>query len=176
MPQALAHDLGVDAMTQELCRVGVSEIVKPDAGQVGSADKTGEPIEVPLPIELSTYLERYITVYRPLLLGQRSTERLWISQDGLPYQRASISDRIRWRTKQEFGVSITPQLFRDCAATSIAVQDPDHVHVAAVLLGHKTLQTTERYYNQARLLDAGRHYHAQICRLRGPLRQSYTRP
>jgi site-specific recombinase XerD len=138
----------------------------------GDLTKTGEPIEMPLPIELNSYLARYITVYRPLLLGQRSTERLWISEDGLPYQRASISDRIRWRTKQEFGVSITPQLFRDCAATSIAVQDPDHVHVAAVLLGHKTLQTTERYYNQARLLDAGRHYHAQICRLRGPLRRS----
>ncbi len=29
-------------MTQELGRVGVSEIVKPDAGQVGSADETGE--------------------------------------------------------------------------------------------------------------------------------------
>ncbi len=142
----------------------------------GDLTKTGEPIEVPLPIELNPYLERYISVWRPGLLRRHSTLRFWISQDGTPFQRASISDRIRYRTQQEFGERITPQLFRDCAATSVAIQDPDHVHVSAVLLGHKTLSTTERYYNQAQLLHASRHYHAQIRRLRGPLRRSDTPP
>ena len=42
MPKALAHNLWMDAVAQELGRVGVTEIVKPDAGQVGSADKTGK--------------------------------------------------------------------------------------------------------------------------------------
>ncbi len=40
--EALAYDLWVDAMTQELGRVGVTEIVKTDAGQVGSANETGK--------------------------------------------------------------------------------------------------------------------------------------
>ena len=42
MPKALAHDLRMDAVAQELGRVGVPEIVKSDAGQIGSADETGE--------------------------------------------------------------------------------------------------------------------------------------
>ena len=40
--EALAYDLWVDAMTQELGCVGVTEIVKPDTVQIGSANKTGE--------------------------------------------------------------------------------------------------------------------------------------
>ena len=42
MPKALAHDLRMDAVAQELGRVGVTEIVKPDTGQIRSADKTGK--------------------------------------------------------------------------------------------------------------------------------------
>ena len=38
MPKALAYDFGVDAVAQELGRVGVTEIVKPDTGQIGSAE------------------------------------------------------------------------------------------------------------------------------------------
>ncbi len=40
--KALAYDLRMDAVAQELGRVGVTEIMKPDAGQIGSADKTSE--------------------------------------------------------------------------------------------------------------------------------------
>ena len=142
----------------------------------GDLTKTGQPIEVPLPTDLTAYLERYITVYRPALVGGHDTNRLWISRFGAPISGPGIGGRIQWRTRQEFGKSITPQLFRDCAATSVAIQDPDHVRVSAILLGHKTLSTTERYYNQAQLLHASRHYHAQIRRLRGPLRRSATPP
>ncbi len=42
MPEALAHDLRMDAVAQELGSVGVTEIVKPDTGQIGLADKTSE--------------------------------------------------------------------------------------------------------------------------------------
>lgn len=142
----------------------------------GDIMKSGKPLEVPLPADLTPYLERYLAVYRPLLLGGDAGDNIWISQFGAPLSRFGISGQIRFHTREEFGESITPQLFRDCAATSIAVQDPDHVHVAAILLGHKTLSTTQRYYNQARLLDASRRYHAQIRKLRGPLRQGGRHP
>jgi hypothetical protein len=41
-----------------------------------------------------------------------------------------------------------------------------YVYIAATLRGHKTLRTTERYYNQSRLLDASRLYHASIQQIR----------
>ena len=137
----------------------------------GGIMKTGQPLEVPLPGDLTHYVGRYIEIYRPVLLDDHATDHVWISQFGAPLSREAAGQRIRDHTREEFGKSITPQLFRDCAATSIAVQDPEHIHVAAVLLGHRTLSTTQRYYNQAQLLDASRHYHAQIRQLRGPLRK-----
>ncbi len=51
---------------------------------------------------------------------------------------------------------INPHLFRDCAATSIAIDDPVHVGIAARVLGHRTGSTTERFYNQARSIEASR--------------------
>jgi hypothetical protein len=59
-----------------------------------------------------------------------------------------------------------PHLFRDGAATAIAIVDPEHVGTIASVLGHSTLATSERHYNQARGLEAGRRYHGTIEQLR----------
>ena len=79
---------------------------------------------------------------------------------------SAIYERIKRLTCREFGVSINPNLFRDCAATSIAIEDPDHIEVAAVLLGHRSLKITDRYYNQASMVSAARRYHGALSKLR----------
>jgi integrase len=61
---------------------------------------------------------------------------------------------------------MTPHLFRDAAATAIAIHDPEHVNNIMPVLGHATLTTSEQHYNQAQGLEAGRRYHgtlAAIC-------------
>jgi integrase/recombinase XerD len=67
-----------------------------------------------------------------------------------------IYDRIVARTREGLGQPINPHLFRDCAVTSVAIDDPAHIGIASRLLGHRTRSTTERYYNQARGLEASR--------------------
>jgi integrase/recombinase XerD len=54
------------------------------------------------------------------------------------------------------GQPINPHLFRDCAVTSVAIDDPANIGVASRLLGHRTRSTTERYYNQACGVEASR--------------------
>ena len=61
---------------------------------------------------------------------------------------------------------INPHLFRDCAATTIAIEDPPHVRIASQLLGHRTFSTTEKYYNQARGLEASRIMQNHVLSLR----------
>jgi integrase/recombinase XerD len=61
-------------------------------------------------------------------------------------------------------------LFRDAAATSIAIDDPEHVTNIMRVLGHSTLAKSERHYNQARGLEAGRRYQATIQTIRAPTR------
>ena len=70
----------------------------------------------------------------------------------------AIYDRIRAHTRKAFGRAVNPHLFRDAAATTLAITDPEHVRVAAPLLGHRTFMTTERYYQQAQAFDAHRAY------------------
>jgi integrase/recombinase XerD len=77
----------------------------------------------------------------------------------------AIYDRIRAHTQKAFGRAINPHLFRDAAATTLAIADPEHVRVAAPLLGHRTFMTTERYYQQAQAFDAHRAYiNALFCK------------
>jgi integrase len=139
----------------------------------GKEMKGRQPLEFPLPTELAPYLEKYLATYRPVLLTRDGKQapaaisQLWVSRDATALGIRTIGHHIRRHTRAEFGVALNPHLFRDCAATWIAIYDPEHVHIIAAILGHATLATSERYYNQARGLEAGRRYHRTIGGLRG---------
>ena len=78
---------------------------------------------------------------------------------------------LRKHTAERFGQSLSPHLFRDCAATTIATDDPGHVAIIPSILGHTTSRTAERYYNHAGMIDAGR----RVQELIGTLRQAGKR-
>jgi hypothetical protein len=77
---------------------------------------------------------------------------------GSPMTAIAIYDRIRKHTREAFGTVLNPHLFRDAAATTLAIADPENVRVAAPLLGHRTFTRTERYYQQAKSFEAHRQY------------------
>jgi integrase/recombinase XerD len=145
----------------------------------GEETKTGRPIDAPLPNALIVPLQRYLSDYRPILLASNGRWRsrgavmqqeraLWVSGDGSAMTEIAIYFRIRKLTRERFGHVVNPHLFRDCTATSIAVEDPEHVHIISSILDH-TLQTSERHYIHAQALEASRRYQQQIIKLRrGP--------
>jgi integrase/recombinase XerD len=126
--------------------------------------KTGRPMEMPFPEALVGHLQCYLDEHRPALQVGRSklgetrpaTEALWLGKGGRMLGKSAISLQIRRHTEEAFGQSVNPHLFRDCAATSIAIQDPEHVRMILPILGHATLATSERHYNQAGTLEASR--------------------
>jgi site-specific recombinase XerD len=126
--------------------------------------KTHGAYEVLLPDVLRQPLEVYLKHYRPLLLARRgrwhepADDALWVSGHGSPMTEMALYDRVRLHTKEAFGQAMNPHLFRDAAATTLAVEDPTHVRVAAPLLGHRQLDTTERFYMQATSFEAHRRY------------------
>ena len=61
---------------------------------------------------------------------------------------------------------MNPHLFRDAAATSIAIEDPSHVGSTKSVLGHSSLRTSERHYNQARSTEATAAYQSRVTTLR----------
>lgn len=140
----------------------------------GSETKNHRPIELPVPEIFNQHIQRYCDHYRPVLFprnrgwvdGNQETgatcDALWLSSRGNPMSANTLYACISTRTRTKFGFAITPHLFRDCAATSIAIDDPAHVRIAAKLLGHAQFKTTERSYIQARSFEASRRHQNAI--------------
>jgi site-specific recombinase XerD len=127
--------------------------------------KTGIPFEVELPHFLTRTLDFYVDVARPVLLA-RSTRIdegwLWLGAEGLPMTPKSLSRRVREITDRHLQRPMSAHLFRDAAATAIALRDGAHVGIVAGVLGHARQETSEKHYNQARSFDACRRYQQLI--------------
>ncbi len=134
--------------------------------------KTRRHLEFPLPKKLSLVMELYLTKYRPILTAgsgrwtRGKHSGLWVSAHGSKLSADRIYQRIVDRTRERFGRSINPHLFRDAAATSIAIEDPGHVGIVTTILGHSTTKTAATYYNQANSLEATRRHQAVVQHLR----------
>jgi len=166
-PLRLSNLLGL-VLNDTLVRLGGRWFIQIPAAET----KTREPIELSWPEPLIAPLETYLACHRVVLAQGygRSTRHfdgtLWLSADGLPMTRNRAYMRIATRTRDGLGRSINPHLFRDCAATSIAIDDPDHIGIASRLLGHRAASTAERYYNHARSVEASRLMQQHILSLR----------
>jgi len=138
-----------------------------------SADevKGRRPIDTAVPASLVEDFDRYLDHYRPILLsrGDRqsptSSNALWVSNTATALDPNSIPNRIKKHTRAAFGKHLWPHLFRDCAATTIAIDDPKHARSIMNILGHSSLTTSEKHYNQARSLEASRRYQKVIADL-----------
>ena len=131
--------------------------------------KTHKHMSIPVPASLTPYITHYVEVVRPVLVQGTDTSRLWITRYGQPMKGKTIYGRITTVTERAFGKSINPHLFRDCAVTTVAIDDPEHIGTAAPLLGHTDLRTTEKHYIQANAIAAGRRLRNSVDTLRKEL-------
>jgi integrase len=140
----------------------------------GEMTKTHAPISFDWPSDLVPALETYLRVHRPILVLRsyrwlnKAGDHLWVALSGSALTEMAFYDIVRKRTRAAFGTAMNPHAFRDAAATTLAIHDPEHVRVAAPLLGHRSFATTEKFYNQARSLDAHRRYTGALARLQKP--------
>ncbi len=130
--------------------------------------KTGQFLEFECPEELGIAISHYLETIRPLLTqltgrwAKPIGQALWVSSDGSPMTEMALYDVIRKRTKAAFGQSMSIHLFRDAAATTLAIADPENVRLASSLLGHRDFKTTEKYYQQANTHIAHREFVATL--------------
>jgi hypothetical protein len=99
----------------------------------GPESKTGRPLELLFPEVLVPALERYLTVHRPVLAqvsGAAGGQALWLSAVGRPLHEGTLGFHVKALTRAAFGRAVNVHLFRDCAATSLAIEDPVHVRIA----------------------------------------------
>ena len=128
--------------------------------------KNHQALEFPWPVLLQPHLEHYLAEVRQRFKYAECHDGLWASAKGRALGECAIYEQVCKRTRAEFGHSVNLHLFRDCAATMIAEQDPRHVRVSRDLLGHSRLETTDRYYNHAQTHHAALVYQAGIKAIR----------
>lgn len=128
--------------------------------------KNRKALSIPIPASLIDGLEYYLSDFRPALLDGETSDRLWITKYGKSMKQKTIYDRITKVTARAFGRPINPHLFRDCAVTTVALEDPAHIGIAAPILGHTDPRTTEQHYIQANAIVAGRRLRQSVDQLR----------
>jgi integrase len=130
--------------------------------------KNGLPWSCTVPDILLPLLRLYVEEVRPWFL-QRSTARhdiLWVGDRGDPYVENYFGMKMSNVTERLTGVRVSPHLFRDAAATTLARTSTDAARLIRPVLGHTSGGTAERHYIHASSIEAGRSYADVISRLK----------
>jgi integrase len=144
--------------------------------------KSGRPDERPVPPFLTSFIERYLRVFRPILLrdatsGQGSgrtfinngaaesddvpttdMNALWIGRSGAALSYSSVERAIAETTRMTIGMAIYPHMFRVAAATSAALHVAESPNLASALLQHSNEKITEDAYIRANSLSVARDF------------------
>lgn len=135
--------------------------------------KTSRPLDFSLPAELILWMHRYLDYHRPRLLQGNESDLLWVSNLGQGMTINSVGARICEVTEELFGVRISPQIFRKCAATTIAIERPEEIAIVRAILGHSNGRTAERHYIQASTIEASRRFGDSLDRRRRRLLKQF---
>ncbi len=128
--------------------------------------KIRRSINMPLPVEVATMLERYLDVERAELLGYQDHDALWVAQGGGPLDRETISRRMQILSRRRFGVSFGTHRARASLATTIALDSPETPLDASAILGHASPQVTLEHYNKTAGIAASRRHGDRLAQLR----------
>jgi integrase/recombinase XerC len=133
--------------------------------------KTERAEDFSYPEWLSPAFRTYLKHARPILLKGASRDNVWIGIDGTALLYGGLYNLTCKLTELHRGRAISPHLFRHCAATSIANDDPDHAGIIKTVLSHASIKTGESFYNQATMLTAARRHHDVIANMRAKARR-----
>ncbi len=141
-------------------RRGVVHLVIP-----GHEVKNGTGIEAILPPQTVQLLDLYIARYRPLLLTEASPW-LFPGVGNRPKSRERLGLQIGACVKRHCGLLVNPHLFRHIAAKLYLDAYPGAYGVVRLLHGHKSVDTTTRFYCGEETAAAIQHYDAHILDVR----------
>lgn len=152
-------------------RLGVS-ILAQEAGYTialpGDLTKSGLPWEADVPHPAAELLRSYLCWARPVFAerGGNSDDHLWLGFKGKGLGGNQLGAIVAARTRQMTGTAVSPHLFRDAAATTLARHSPQASRLIRPVLAHTTDGVAERHYIHATSIDAGRRYADLIARMK----------
>ncbi len=126
-----------------------------------SETKNHRDIHVPFPVPLMVALDQYLFYRCKVDDLLRSPNALWPSRVGIHQSGASIRESVKQVTGRVLGYAHSPHMFRYAAATSLAIDLPEEIMIANVILGNDFL-TMQEHYNKARMVSAAEQVHQAL--------------
>ena len=129
----------------ELVHLGVSDLDEANGTLTVRQGKGGKDRVVPVGEIAFHYLKCYLTEARSRLLGPASVEILFLTQKGSPMSGANPGMMVRWyaRRARISRPANAHMIRRSCATHMLRRQAP--IRYIQELLGHRSLDTTQRY-------------------------------
>jgi len=140
---------------------GTCVIVIP-AGEV----KNGVDLTFTVPSHVTEMIRVYRDVYRPLLLKGRDTGALFISLNGRPKLPHELGAQLPKVIRDETGLDMHLHLFRHFVGFVFLRNNPGEYEAVRQLLGHKSLQTTVRFYTDLEVAKTFERYDAILDKMR----------
>jgi integrase len=112
----------------------------------GEEVKNDVDIEAPLPADTVALLDLYLSRYRPVLLKEPSTALFSGKDCTKPKGTQALGEQITDCVKRRCGLTVHPHLFRHIAALSYLNANPGGYGLMRVVLGHKSVETTTKFY------------------------------
>lgn len=109
---------------------------------------------------LTEAIDGYLQHARPMFPSGEdpATGPLWLTCTGSALGPQGIKNAVATLTEAQTGLRTTPHRFRHAAMTTMATADGFDARHGQAFLDHRTPEISERHYNLASQLDAGRAY------------------
>jgi integrase len=118
--------------------------------------KNREPLQFELPTSVVRLIDLYCTRFRPRLVTQPGSW-LFPGRHG-PKDRGGMSKQISQMIRKQTGLQMHTHLFRHLAGFLILREHPGEFETVRLLLGHRSLETTVRFYSGMEQAAAFRRY------------------
>lgn len=130
-------------------------------------------IDAILPPHLVRLIDLYHTSYHPLLLSE-SSKCLFPGVANRPKSRERLALQISNCIKERTGLLMNVHLFRHLCAQTWLENKPGDYGMVRLLLGHKSVVTTTRFYCGRETKAAVLHFDEHVLRLRANFGQPAT--
>jgi hypothetical protein len=134
------------------------------------ADTKGKRAEsFRVPELLLPYVMRYLKEIRSVLFGRSKHDGFWASLGGGPLSEDRFYQFVRARLTARFGKAMGVHDFRRAASTFLAMDAPEKIGLIPGVLQHGSPEVSERHYNLARSMQAGKRFAAHLAKARNRL-------
>jgi integrase len=130
----------------------------------GREVKNGWNIEALLAPETVELIDLYLMKFRPLL-NDVPTPWLFPGENGKPKSTYMLRRQIQGCIRQRLGLQMNPHFFRHFAGDHYLKAHPGAYGVVRLLLGHKSINTTMKYYCDSDTVQAGQIFNEHVLRI-----------